>query len=62
MQYGGLIMANKFSGINSFKIGLGATGFFGALFYVTFDPITVISYGLYILMASLMFPLIWDLL
>mgnify|MGYP001377673909 CR=1 FL=1 len=55
-------MANKLRSINSFKIGLGVTGFFGALFYVTFDPITVLSYGLYILLASLMAPLIWDLL
>lgn len=45
-----------------FKIGLASIGLLGALFYVTFDPITIISYGLYILMASLMFPLIWDLL
>jgi len=55
-------MANKLSSINSFKIGLGITGLCGSLFYVTFDPITVLSYGLYLLMASLMFPLIWDLL
>ena len=45
-----------------FKLGLAGVGLLGALFYVTFDPITIISYGLYILMASLMFPLIWDLL
>ena len=62
MRYGGLIMANKRRSINSFKIGLGVTGLCGSLFYVTFDPITVLSYGLYLLMASLMFPLIWDLL
>jgi hypothetical protein len=47
---------------NPFKVGLAAMGFFGAVFYVTFDPITIISYILYICMASLMLPLIWDLL
>jgi len=56
------IMANKFAGINSFKIGLAGVGLLGAMFYVTFDPITVLSYGLYILMASLTAPLIWDLI
>ena len=48
--------------LNGLKIGLATMGLFGALFYVTFDPITVLSYMLYILMASLMIPLIWDLL
>jgi len=48
--------------LNGFKSGLAGIGFVGALFYVTFDPITIISYGLYISLASLMFPLIWDLL
>jgi hypothetical protein len=47
---------------NSFKLGLALMGLCGALFYVTFDPITILSYGLYILMASLMVPLILDLL
>ena len=47
---------------NPFKVGLAAMGFFGAGFYDTFDPITIISYILYIFMASLMLPLIWDFL
>jgi len=57
MLYGDSTMAS-----NPFKIGLAVVGFFGALFYVTFDPITVLSYGLYILMVLLMVPLLIDLL
>ena len=57
MLYGDSTMAS-----NPFKIGLAVVGFFGALFYVTFDPITVISYTLYLFMAALMVPLLIDLL
>jgi hypothetical protein len=48
--------------LNGLKVGLAGVGLVGAVFYVTFDPITILSYGLYILMAALTAPLIWDLL
>jgi hypothetical protein len=43
--------------LNGLKVGLAGVGLVGAVFYVTFDPITILSYGLYILMAALMAPL-----
>ncbi len=57
MLYGDLTMAS-----DPFKVGLAVVGLFGALFYVTFDPITVISYTLYLFMVALMVPLLIDLL